>query len=184
MISFLRGPGMLEIPLNEPAAATHWDELVARCPLSDVYYRAAYVIAAAELEHSEPLGLIIPPATASTSYRCCSGRFPAPMGSLGPTPALPTATEECFALPPIPMLRSLTWLSFFGGCLPGAQRGSWCPASSAPILCLRRIGCSPRLRKLILFSSSGGAKPWPCLFNFGTTLGNALSQCQRGAAPT
>ena len=59
MISFLRGPGMLEIPLNEPAAATHWDELVARCPLSDVYYRAAYVIAAAELEHSEPLGLII-----------------------------------------------------------------------------------------------------------------------------
>jgi len=59
MISFLTGTGMLEIRLNEPAAATHWDELVACSPQSDVYYRAAYVLAAAELEHSEPLGLII-----------------------------------------------------------------------------------------------------------------------------
>jgi hypothetical protein len=59
MISFLTGTGMLEIRLNEPAAATRWDELVARSPQSDVYYRAAYVLAAAQLEHSEPLGLII-----------------------------------------------------------------------------------------------------------------------------
>jgi hypothetical protein len=59
MISSLRSTGILEIRLNEPAAATHWDELVARSPRSDVYYRAAYALAASELEQSEPLGLII-----------------------------------------------------------------------------------------------------------------------------
>ena len=61
MNSFLTDTGMLEIRLNEPAAAMHWDELVARSPQSDVYYRAAYATksAAAQLEHSEPLGLII-----------------------------------------------------------------------------------------------------------------------------
>jgi len=49
----------LEVRLTDPIAAARWDELVACCPKSDVYYRASYVLAAAELEHSQPLGLII-----------------------------------------------------------------------------------------------------------------------------
>jgi hypothetical protein len=50
---------VLEIQLNETLAATHWDELVAGSPQPDVYYRAAYALAAAEVEHSQPIGLII-----------------------------------------------------------------------------------------------------------------------------
>lgn len=59
MNSFLTVKDVLEIRLNEPVAATRWDELVARSPQFDVYHRAAYVLAAAEVEHSQPIGLII-----------------------------------------------------------------------------------------------------------------------------
>lgn len=50
---------VIEIRLNEAVGAARWDELVASSPQSDIYYRAAYILAAAELEHSQPLGLII-----------------------------------------------------------------------------------------------------------------------------
>lgn len=47
-----------EFPLSD-AAAARWDELVARSPNSDVYHRAAYIRATADVEHSQPLGLVI-----------------------------------------------------------------------------------------------------------------------------
>src|SRR5271163_3713394 len=56
---FLTVKDGLEIGLNDPVAATRWDELVARSPQTDVYFRAAYALASAELEQSQPLGLII-----------------------------------------------------------------------------------------------------------------------------
>lgn len=48
-----------EIQLDEAIGAGRWDELVASSPQSDIYYRAGYILAAAELEQSQPLGLII-----------------------------------------------------------------------------------------------------------------------------
>jgi hypothetical protein len=59
MNSALKVTDVLEIRLSDPVAAAHWDELVAGSPQPDVYYRAAYVLASAELEQSQPLGLII-----------------------------------------------------------------------------------------------------------------------------
>jgi hypothetical protein len=59
MNSFLTVKDVREIGLNDSVAATRWDELVARSPQSDVYSRAAYALASAELEQSQPLGLII-----------------------------------------------------------------------------------------------------------------------------
>ena len=50
---------LLEIPLNDVGGAARWDEFVRRSPDSDIYHRAAYVLASAELEQSQPLGLII-----------------------------------------------------------------------------------------------------------------------------
>src|SRR5215469_1406872 len=48
-----------EIRLNEAGAAARWDELVKGCPEADVYHRAAYILAGAEVEHSQALGLVI-----------------------------------------------------------------------------------------------------------------------------
>jgi len=48
-----------EFPLNDGSEAARWDEVVRGCAQSDVYHRAAYVLATAELEHSQPLGLMI-----------------------------------------------------------------------------------------------------------------------------
>ena len=57
MNSILRVRTCSKFRVNEPEAAGRWDELVARSPQSDVCYRAAYVLAAAELEHSQPLAI-------------------------------------------------------------------------------------------------------------------------------
>jgi hypothetical protein len=59
MNSALKVTDVVEIELNDAVAAAHWDELVAGSPQPDVYYRAAYVLASAELEHSQPLGLVM-----------------------------------------------------------------------------------------------------------------------------
>ena len=184
MNSILTVNDVLEIGLNDPVAATRWDELVTRSPQSDVYYRAAYVLAAAELEHSEPLGLIISSSNRRYLLPMLLRPISSPDGqswSDASTPygyggVLCSSLDSEVALPDV--------LEFLQGCSLGARRESWFPASSAPIPCLRRIGCSLRLRALISFSSSGAAKPWPCLFNFGMTLGNARSECRRGAVPT
>jgi methionyl-tRNA formyltransferase len=50
---------LTEIRLNDAGAGARWDELVGRCPQSDVYHRAAYILATADVEHSQPLGLIV-----------------------------------------------------------------------------------------------------------------------------
>ncbi len=47
-----------EFPLNDGGEAARWDEVVRGCAQSDVYHRAAYVLANAELERSQALGLI------------------------------------------------------------------------------------------------------------------------------
>jgi hypothetical protein len=59
MNSFLTVKDVLEIGLNDPVAAARWDELVAPSAQSDIYFRSAYALASAELEQSQPLGLII-----------------------------------------------------------------------------------------------------------------------------
>lgn len=56
----MNSPGTTEILLNEPGSAARWDEVVGRSPNCDVYHRAAYILATAELEHSQAIGLIIP----------------------------------------------------------------------------------------------------------------------------
>lgn len=48
-----------EIRLSERGAEARWDELVSRSAQADVYHRAAYVIATAEIEHSQPFGLVV-----------------------------------------------------------------------------------------------------------------------------
>lgn len=48
-----------EIRLSELDEATRWDELVSRSQEADVYHRAAYTVAMAEVEHSEPIGLVV-----------------------------------------------------------------------------------------------------------------------------
>jgi hypothetical protein len=50
---------LLELRLDNATQAARWDELVGRSPNCDVYHRAAYVLASAELEHSQPVGLVI-----------------------------------------------------------------------------------------------------------------------------
>jgi methionyl-tRNA formyltransferase len=69
MNSPLTAGDLLEFRLDDSVEAVRWDELVAGSPNADVYHRAAYVRATAELEHSQPLGLMI-------SLR--SGRFLVP----------------------------------------------------------------------------------------------------------
>ncbi len=59
MNSPLTASDLLEFHLDDSVEAARWDELVARSPNADVYHRAAYVLASAELEHSQPLGLMI-----------------------------------------------------------------------------------------------------------------------------
>jgi hypothetical protein len=49
---------LLEFRLDDSAAAARWDELLSCFPGADVYHRAAYVLASAELEHSQPVGLM------------------------------------------------------------------------------------------------------------------------------
>lgn len=48
-----------EIRLSEPGAAARWDELVSRSPQADVYHGSTYVVATAEVERSEPLGIVV-----------------------------------------------------------------------------------------------------------------------------
>jgi Acetyltransferase (GNAT) domain len=50
---------LLEFRLDDSAAAARWDELLSGFPAADAYHRAAYVLASAELEHSQPVGLMI-----------------------------------------------------------------------------------------------------------------------------
>jgi len=50
---------LLEFRLDDSAAAARWDELVSSFPGADAYHRAAYVLASAELERSQPVGLMI-----------------------------------------------------------------------------------------------------------------------------
>ena len=59
MNSPLTASDLMEFHLDDSVEAARWDELVARSPDADVYHRAAYVLASAELEHSQPLGLMI-----------------------------------------------------------------------------------------------------------------------------
>jgi hypothetical protein len=66
MNSPLTASDLLEFHLDESVEATRWDELVACSPNADVYHRAAYVLASAELEHSQPLGLMI--SSSNRSY--------------------------------------------------------------------------------------------------------------------
>jgi hypothetical protein len=47
---------LLELRLTDARAAARWDEIVRCSPQSDVYHRAAYVLATAEVEQSQPLG--------------------------------------------------------------------------------------------------------------------------------
>ena len=48
-----------EIRLDDAGGAARWDELLCRSPQADVYHRAAYILAVADLEHSQPLGLVV-----------------------------------------------------------------------------------------------------------------------------
>jgi hypothetical protein len=50
---------LLEFWLDDSAAAGRWDALLSGFPAADAYHRAAYVLASAELEHSQPVGLMI-----------------------------------------------------------------------------------------------------------------------------
>ena len=59
MNSPLTTSNLLEFRLDDSLEAARWDELVACSPNADVYHRAAYVLASAELERSQPLGLMI-----------------------------------------------------------------------------------------------------------------------------
>lgn len=49
----------LEMPLDGADNAARWDELARRSPQFDIYQSAAYVLATAELERSQTIGLII-----------------------------------------------------------------------------------------------------------------------------
>src|SRR6266480_1386825 len=51
--------GFLEFKLKNPSHATRWDTLLNSSSGADVYHRAAYILASSELEHSEPIGLVI-----------------------------------------------------------------------------------------------------------------------------
>jgi len=46
-----------EFQLEDPDAASRWDALINGSPESDTYHRAAYIVASAQLELSQPLGL-------------------------------------------------------------------------------------------------------------------------------
>jgi hypothetical protein len=66
MNSPLTASDLLEFHLDDSVEAARWDELVACSPDADVYHFAAYILASAELEHSQPLGLMI--SSSNRSY--------------------------------------------------------------------------------------------------------------------
>jgi hypothetical protein len=52
--------GLLEFKLKNPSDAARWESSLTSFPGADVYHRSAYILACSEVEHSEPIGLVIP----------------------------------------------------------------------------------------------------------------------------
>src|SRR5438876_5596133 len=51
--------GLLEFKLKDPSDGARWEGLLNSSAGSDVYHRAAYILASSEIECSEPIGLVV-----------------------------------------------------------------------------------------------------------------------------